>query len=172
MFITSCICPNKDFSTTYITIHSARALFYSFDENGVFPHLEEFNRNELGISIFPDSTSEILEIAYLPSLGSSAYACQNPHEIFYTNSIESINIYTIYNFDDEHPANSKINDILLHLNTMGETTKVDNISDFKFIDIHFKFSEIPKFDTMQFLVTGHLTDKEDLQITTELTILE
>ena len=53
----SCICPSQG-TTTFITIETASALLYSFDENGIFPYLDEFNREELGITVGMDSVSQ------------------------------------------------------------------------------------------------------------------
>ena len=63
----SCIffnpCGSDEFTTYFITIEKISGLFHSFDENGIFPYLDEFNRNELGISIGADSITERVAIS-------------------------------------------------------------------------------------------------------------
>ena len=72
-----------------------------------------FDRTELGISILSDSTSERIELSQLaPSIFSSAFACEDPSKSKYVNFIDSVNIFTKFNFDNSHPAGSKINDIV------------------------------------------------------------
>lgn len=171
LFVSSCICPNGGGSMTYITIQNTRGLLYSFDENGVFPYLDEINRNELGISILPDSTTERVEFAQNISIGNLLFACEDPNEIEYVNSIDSLNIFTIYNFDDSHPALSKVNDILRPINTLGEILNIDDISTLSFIDQHLKFIHSPIHDTLQFEITGRIIGGERFKILTNKLIL-
>jgi len=162
-------CPPET-SMTFISIKTARVLFFSFDANGVFPYLEEFNKNELGIGIVPDSVSERVEFAQALSFGSNAYALSSPNSSSYTNAIDSLNIFTLYDFDADHPAGSKINDILLHLNTMGETAVLD-ISVLSTTMLFLKFQTIPTNDSLQFKITGRITDVGTFIANTELVVL-
>jgi len=164
-------CPSDEGTITYIKIKSAGALLFSFDENGIFPHLQDFNRDEIGIGISFDSISERIEIAQTFSLMSKTYAWSNPNEIIYLNRIESINVFTLYDFDSNHPAGSNINDILLYLDHFGKTSDL-NINDLSSISHHFKFSVAPEKDTLQFDITGIITDEKDFTERTELVILE
>lgn len=164
-------CPPDEGTITYKKIKSAKALLFSFSENGIYPHLEDFNRNELGIGISFDSISERIEIAQSFSLMSKTYARSNPDEIIFLNSIESINVFTLYDFDSDHPAGSNVNDILLYLDDLGETF-VLNINDLSSISHHFKFSVAPEKDTLQFEITGIITDEKDFIERTKLVILE
>lgn len=173
VFCLGCIlssCPG-DISTTYKTIKSVNVLLFSFNEYGIYPHLESFNKNELGIGVFPDSMSESYEIAQSFSLISSAYAMENPNQIIYTNAIDSINVFTIYDFDEEHPAGSNVNDILLFLDSMGDT-KTLNINELSSISHYFKFSAIPQNDSLQFEISGRITNEEDFNLKTELVVLD
>jgi hypothetical protein len=172
-FVQSCICPNNGFSTTFVTVETARGLFYSFDENGIFPYLDSFDRTELGISILSDSTSERIEISQLiPTIITSAYACQDPHRTEYVNLIDSVNIFTKYRFDSQHDAGSNINDILKPLDIFGETTDGTTIEDLSFFNQHLKFSATPEADSMQFIITGRIGGKGNFSTQTSLVILK
>ncbi len=162
-------CP--DGTTTYKTIKSVRGVLFSFNEFGVFPETDNFNRNELGVSVYPDSISESYEIAQTFSLVNNAYAMENPNKIIYTNAIDSINVFTIYDFDEEHPAGSNVNDILLSLDSMGDTERV-NIDELSAEYHSFKFSAIPQNDTLQFEITGRITNEPVFTVKTELVILD
>ncbi len=171
-YLSGCFtCSNKDGSTTYITIHSAKGLFYSFDKNGIFPYLEKFNRDELGITISSDSTSERIEFSLLPSFINSAYACSDPYEVYFENRIDSVSIFTIYDFDENHLAGSKINELLNPLDNMGETKTGVDIAGLEFITQHFKFFKSPKYDTLQFLIVGRISGEKLFQTETEIVIL-
>jgi len=163
-------CPPEKTSTTFLTIKTVRVLFFSFDKNGIFPHLEEFNKNELGIGIVPDSVSERVEFAQAFSFGNNLYARSNPNTVTYTNTIDSLNIFTLYDFDANHPAGSNINDILLHLDTMGETAELE-ISNLSTTMLFLKFSTIPNSDSLQFKITGRITDIGMFIAKTELVVL-
>ncbi len=163
-------CPGE-FSTTYMTIKSANVLLFSFNEHGIFPHLETFDKNELGIGVYPDSIFERYEVAQSHTIINSAYAMEDPHQVVYTNSIDSINVYTIYDFDEEHPAGSNVNDILLFLNTMGETKEL-NINQLSAESHHFKFSAVPTNDSLQFEITGRITNEKNFKLNTKLIIID
>ena len=163
-------CPD-DGTITYETIKSVRTFLFSFDENGVFPHLEEFNREELGIAVVPDSTLRRTEYASTFSIGTKAYARSNPNEYISLNAIDSLNVITIYDFDDEHPAGSPINDLLLYLNDMGETAELPINELYSTFHI-FKFSAIPQNDSLQFEVSGRITGEGVFTQKTTLVVLE
>ncbi len=167
--IISCCFDNG--TITYNTVESARALLFSFDENGIFPHLDHFNRDELGIGIYADSLSTRTEMASNFSTIGKVYACSNPDIVMYTNTIDSLNVFTIYDFDNEHPAGSNINDILFYLDGFGETSEI-NINEVSSIANHFKFSVVPQNDSLQFEISGRITERGNFIKTTELIILE
>ncbi len=171
LFISSCFCPDEG-SITYITIQTARGLLYSFDENGIFPYLDHINRHELGLSIMEDSTSENIEYVQSNMMINQLQACQDPHEIKYINGIDSINIFTIYNFDSDHLASSKVNDILRPINTMGELLDIENITTLNFTMQHLKFIKSPTFDTLQFEITGRIIGSSNFSILTNKIILQ
>lgn len=164
-------CPPEDRTITYETIKSVRALLFSFDENGVFPHLDDFNPDELGIGVYPDSISRRTEVATSFSFGNYAYARSNPNETIFLNAIDSLNVFTIYDFDEDHPAGSNINDILLYLDDMGETSALD-INALYSIRHSLKFSVVPKNDSLKFKVTGRITEEGVFHEETELIILQ
>jgi len=161
-------CP-PEISTTYITIKTARVLLFSFDKNGNYPYLEEFNKNELGIGVVTDSVSEYVDFAQTVSFGNNVFA-SNPNTITYTNAIDSLNIFTLYNFDTNHPAGSNINDILLHLDPMGKTDLIE-ISELSTTTLFLKFGIIPDNDSLQFKITGRITDIGKFIAKTELVVL-
>ena len=163
-------CPD-DGTTTYETIKSIRTFLFSFDENGIFPHLEEFNQEELGIAIVPDSTVQRIEYASTFSIGPKVYARSNPNEYIILNSIDSLNVITIYDFDDNHPAGNNINDILLYLDDMGETFDLP-INGLTSVSHTLKFSTIPQNDSLQFEVSGRITGEGVFTKKTDLVILD
>ncbi|WBL27046.1 hypothetical protein [Zunongwangia sp. HGR-M22] len=164
-------CPD-DRSITYSTIKSVKPLLFSFQENGIYPYLDHFNREELGIVIIPDSTMD--KRIYFSALLSDlpTYARSDPNEYVQTNQIDSVNIFTVYDFNENYPAGSKINEMLLYLDGMGDTSIIQNLSEQKFVSLSLKFSEIPSHDTLQFRVTGRITDEGTFDEKTELVILD
>lgn len=163
-------CPGG-ISVKYKTIKSVNVLLYSFNEFGIYPYLEVFNKNELGIGVYPDSIYESNEIAQSYSLMGSAYAMADPTQIIYTNAIDSINVITIYDFNEEHPAGSNVNDILLFLDGMGDT-KIININELSSDTHYFKFSAIPQNDSLQFEISGRITNEKNFNLTTKLIIIK
>jgi hypothetical protein len=161
-------CPQG--SVTWKTIKSVRVMLFSFDGNGIYPYLEKFNKNELGILVNADSLSETVEYAQSISFGNMAFAMKNPNEIYYTNTIDSLNFITLYDFDAQHPAGSNINDILLFLDYMGKTREVE-ISSLSDVTHYFKFSAVPQNDSLQFEITGRITGENNFSEKTELVIL-
>ncbi len=95
---------------------------------------------------------------------------EDPNEIYYTNTIDSLNFITLYYFDSQHPAGSNINDILLFLDGMGKTREVE-ISSLSDIAHFFKFSVIPQNDSLQFEISGRITGEHNFSEKTELVIL-
>lgn len=160
-----------EISYTYRTIKSADVLLFSFSEHGIFPHLESFNRNEMGIGVYPDSLYDTYELAQSVSSMSSIYAMEDPNQMIWTNTIDSINVYTVFDFDEKHQAGSNVNDILLSLDDMGDTEN-NNIHELSAISHNFKFSAIPQNDSLQFEVSGRITDEYQFQLKTELVIIE
>lgn len=172
LFLIGCFlssCPNR--STTWLTIKSVRVLLFSFDQHKIYPYLESFNKNELGISVYADSLAKRVEFAQLISLGKQLYAMENPNQFIETNSIDSLNFSTIFDFDSNHPAGSNINDILLQLDYMGKTKEVE-ISSLSAFEHHFKFEAVPQNDSIQFEVTGRITGEGKFELQTDLVILE
>jgi hypothetical protein len=163
-------CP-RDVSITYRTIKSVRVMLLSFDENGVFAYTDHFDRNELGIGIYPDSISESYELARSFSVINKAYAMEDPTQIIYTNIIESVNVTSVYDFDAEHPAGSNINDILLLLDDRGNTEETD-INALSMEWYNLKFSVPPQNDSLQFKITGKITGEKEFDLKTELVILD
>ncbi len=145
-------------------------MLFSFDKNGIYPYIEEFNKNELGISVYADSLSETIEYAQSFSFGNKVFAMENPNEIYYTNTIDSLNIITLYDFDTDHLKGSNINDMLLFLDGMGKTHKVE-ISSLSDVTHIFKLSAIPQNDSLQFEITGRITGENNFSEKTELVIL-
>ena len=124
----------------------------------------------MGIGIYPDSISERVVFAQSFSIVNQVYA-SNPNTITYTNGIDSLNIFTLYNLDTDHPAGSNINDVLLHLNPMGETSEID-ISKVYTTMLDLKFSSIPYYDSLQFRITGRISDEGNFEAITNLVVLD
>jgi hypothetical protein len=157
---------------TYETIETAKVSLFSFEENGIFPYHGEYNPNELGIGIYGDSISSRTEIAQHISNMDKVYAMGNPNEYYLTNTIDSLNVYTVYDFDSDHPAGSKVNDILLFLDGMfGETSEI-NINETSSALHNYKFSAVPQNDSIQFEITGRITNKGNFNKKTQLVILD
>ncbi|MEZ5071266.1 MAG: hypothetical protein R2751_09915 [Bacteroidales bacterium] len=163
-------CPGN-LTTRYRTIQSASVLLFSFDENGVFPHTESFHRAELGVGVWPDSLSDSYELAQGFSLVRSAYATEPSTTIIYTNDIDSIHVYTLYEYDKLHPAGSLVNDILRRLDDMGNTEEMD-ISLLSGEALYFKFGQPPLNDSLQFEIAGRITNVGSFRLRTELVVLE
>lgn len=163
-------CPNDAGVTTYETIKSANVLLFSFDEYGNYPHLDEFNPEQLGIGVYPDSISTRRDIATSFSFGNKVYARTDPNTTITLNAIDSLNVFTVYDFDENHPAGSNINDILLFLDGFGQTFEV-NINDLSSTSHYLKFSNIPENDSLKFKVTGRITKEGLFSKETELVIL-
>ncbi len=164
-------CCSDDRTITYNTVESANVLLFSFDENGIFPYRDMYNPSELGIGIYADSLSTRVEMASNFSTMDKAYACTNPNEVIYINTIDSLNVTTVFDFDDNHLAGSNINDILLYLDDFGETYEL-NVNEVSSISNHFKFSIEPQNDSLQFKISGRITEKGKFIKTTELVILK
>ncbi len=157
---------------TYETIETAKVSLFSFGENGLFPYYDEYNPNELGIGIYGDSTSIRKEIAQHISNMDRVYAMSDIDEHYYTNTIDSLNVYTVYDLDSDHPAGSNVNDILLYLDGMyGETSEI-NINEASSQMHNFKFSTIPQNDSIQFEISGRITNKGNFSKKTELIIFD
>jgi hypothetical protein len=164
-------CCSDDGSITYETIKSANVLLFSFDENGIFPYLEAFNPNELGIAVSADSISSRIVFAKPLSNIDIAYACDDPNLVFYTNTIDSLNIITVYDFDDNHLAGSQVNDLLLNLNSFGNTSSI-NVQEVESISHIFKFSKASENDSLQFKITGRITSEGVFEKTTDMIIFD
>lgn len=163
-------CCSDDGTITYRTIETANVLLFSFDENGIFPYTEDYNPDELGIGIYADSLSTRTEMASNFSSTDKMYACSDPNETIYTNTIDLLNVITVYDFDNNHPAGSNVNDILFDLNSFGETSEI-TIGERASILHNYKFSEIPQNDSLQFQISGRIVTKGNFTKTTELIIL-
>ncbi|MDW5290573.1 hypothetical protein [Formosa sp. PL04] len=163
-------CCNDDNTITYNTIEFANVSLFSFDDNGIFPYFEAYNPNELGIGVYADSISTRTEMASHFSTMDKAYAFENPNKEIYTNTIDSLNVITIYNFDINHPAGSSVNDILLYLNDFGETSEY-NINQASAVSHFYKFAVVPENDSLQFKISGRIINKSHFIKNTELVIL-
>lgn len=164
-------CCSDEGSITYETIKSAHVLLFSFDENGIFPYLDEFNPNELGIAVAPDSISSRVVYAKPISSMDKAYACDDPNEFYYTNTIDSLNVITVYDFDSNHLAGSPVNDLLLYVDHFGVTSPI-NVQQTESFSHLYKFSKTPENDSLQFRISGRITNEGTFEKTTELVIIE
>ena len=163
-------CPDK-LTTLYRTIESVSVLLFSFDENGIFPHTESYNINELGIGIFADSLYDTYELAAGFSPVNSAYAMEPRVQTIYTNAIDSIHVFTLCDFDQEHPAGSSVNDILLVLDGIGGTQKL-TVNELSGEAHYFKLSTVPQNDSLQFEISGRIRDVGNFRLKTDLAIIK
>lgn len=164
-------CCSDDGSITYKTIKSVHVNLFSFDENGIFPYFDEFNPNELGMAISADSISSQVASSKPLSNMDTAYACDDPNVVYYTNTIDSLNIVTVYDFDNNHLAGSLVNDLLLYVDNFGITSTI-NVQETEAIFHFYKFSKIPENDSLQFKISGRITNEGFFEKTTNLVILE
>ena len=129
---------------TAITIHSVRAFAATTMEG------------ELVIAITPDSTSvEIIE-EFPPGTPS----------IFMRNVIQNVNVYTVYDFNENYEASRNVIWIL-QLRTLPDEIPFDELIDrLEFVNATFEFTEQPTADVVQFEVTGRLSDTREFRIET------
>ena len=155
----SCCTGDEDVSIN--TIESVRGFLYSYDENGIYPYFDEFNPNELGIGVAADSITNRFEMND---------GC-GPTEIIYTNHIDSLNVITVYDFNNDYLAGSNVNDLLLGQDGLGGTypTEINNNSS---VSHTYKFSVVPENDSLQFLISGRITNKGDFSNLTDLIIID
>jgi len=171
LLMLSCVCSDEG-TTTIITIENAKTLLYSFDENGIFPYLEDFNREELGILVSEDSISS--EVIAYSNFGiiKQGYACDKPNEIFYENTIDSINVVTIFDYNDQYASGDSFVSNLNYVSGFnGETTEIGNLLNDQRTEFLFKFKEPPTKDTLQFRVTGRIIGIGNFELLTEQVIL-
>ncbi|WP_348719371.1 hypothetical protein [Tenacibaculum dicentrarchi] len=154
-------CCNGDEDVSINTIESVRGFIYSYDENGIYPYLDEFNPNELGIGVSADSITNRMEMG--DGCGRT--------DVIYTNQIDSLNIITIYDFNDNYPAGSNVNELLLGQDGLGGTysTEINNNSS---ISHTYKFSAVPENDSLQFAISGRITNKDNFTNLTDLIIID
>ena len=163
--LTSCPCPKVNETFITVEIMSVEGIVFGFNENGIFPKFEEISRQEVGLSIRPDSTEETMsQIQMNFSFINPLYACQNPERIEYVDLIDSIQVYTMYDFDENHQEGSSVMDILLSMDINGNTSKFD--PNDAFFDKYFKFNEVPTNDSLQMRVTGSISNGEHFDFLT------
>ena len=147
--------------TTYKSIKSVEALLYSFDENGDGPIYSEFDIERIGMSVYPDSTVTEFEARVKPDV------------ISYTNFFDSLNFFTVHYFDDEHPAGSNINDLLLVLfpSDNDQMLEVQFAGGLTTKGNDFKLNALPQNDSLQFIVSGRIIGEGTFSEMTQLVIL-
>ena len=147
--------------TTYKSIKSVEALLYSFDENGDGPIYSEFDIERIGMSVYPDSTVTEFEARVKPDV------------ISYTNFFDSLNFFTVHYFDDEHPAGSNINDLLLVLfpSDNDQMLEVQFAGGLTTKGNDFKLNALPQNDSLQFIVSGRIIGEGTFSEKTQLVIL-
>lgn len=154
---------------TYETIETVRVSIFTFDENGVFPHYADYDINNLGVAVLSDSLSTRREVVMNYSTMDKAYACDDPDQLIYTNLIDSLEVVTVYDFDALHPAGSSVNDILLGIDSNGNTFPMD-VGTAALLGHVYKFSVTPQNDSIQFHVSGRITTKGTFAKTTGLVV--
>jgi hypothetical protein len=159
IIINSCCTGEEDLSIN--TIESVQGFLYSYDENGIYPYFDEFNPNELGIGVTADSITNRFEMN--DGCGSTNF--------IYTNYIDSLNVITIYDFNDNFLAGSNVNELLLGQDGLGATfsTEVNNNSS---VSHTYKFSAVPENDSLQFIISGRITNKGNFIKLTDLIIID
>ena len=90
-----------------------------------------------------------------------------PHKpLVYHNHHSSTPIFQSYLVN----ISEYLNDILLYLDGMGETFAI-NVNQVSSISNYFKFSAAPQYDSLQFKISGRITEKENFVKTTALIVL-
>lgn len=146
---------------TYESIKTVAADLYSIDEDGNFPVYQNMNPDRLGIGIYPDSTVTEREALIKPGF------------IDYVNYMESINFYTVYDFNMDHPSGSNINDILIVQLPDGDDQYLEKPYNTSLVTkgSNFRLAAVPQNDSLQFRVTGRITDEGPFEENTPLIIL-
>ena len=92
-------------------------------------------------------------------------------DIIYKNEIDSLNIITIYDFNENYPAGSNVNDLLLGQDQVGGTFPTD-VGSNSSVSHSYKFSITPENDTIQFEISGRVTEKGAFTNLTDLLIFD
>ncbi|AZQ43946.1 hypothetical protein [Nonlabens ponticola] len=168
--IMSC-CSNGGTITT-ITIESVYSELYFYEEpeedgRRINPEIEEL----LAIIIDADSVSQEVDIVANFSNMDTAMACDDGDSFRVTNLIDSVQVFTIYDFDQNHPAGTSVNDILQKFGNP------ENVAGLQIIDLEddfyrFKFLSQPQNDSIQFLIRCRITERGRTETNTQLIITE
>lgn len=183
LMIASCI-PDKYISAyvrtvtgidAKLTIYCDTCYSYTNDANG---------KQYLNVIITPKSYTQKIEATLRSKLNNTIYADEpSLPKIKYTNHIDSLAIFTLYDYDETHPANSLVNNILNYTKfyERGETP-IGNLEYIEFTESYYYYGEgniklkvtssATSSDSVQFRITGRLSDGILFDTTTELLVFQ
>ena len=185
LFVGSCI-PDRNISSYIRTITSIDAKLFLICDSCYFYYntpFDENNKQYLNILLSPKSFTQKIEASLHSKLNNSLFA-NDPvlPKIIYTNHIDSLAIYTLYDYDETHPANTLINNILTHKPDYNiPATPIDSLESIEFNKYNEYYygegivglkvtSPVTASDSVQFRVTGKLSDGVQFDTTTELMV--
>lgn len=99
----------------------------------------------------------------------TAYATSCPTEISYRQQIENINIYSLMDFDDAHPAGTDLND-LFERNDLAILSTESNY--YSRDTVHFLLFATPSSQMQQFVLEMELDNEAIYRDTTEVLWLD
>ncbi|MEQ8239028.1 MAG: hypothetical protein RIA69_07430 [Cyclobacteriaceae bacterium] len=168
--LTSCLyCFDKEAYYTYIDVHSVGIEMvadytqtYDSNDTSVF-------KSDLHFSIFPDSISDYLEIVSSGSFTQSLMACDDNNHTFYNQTMDSLQVYTLYDLNSEFPAGAVINEVL-SIKSFQSLSYLDINVGYEASGLLLKLAVVPKSDTVQFLLTGRLSNNLKIMAKTSLRV--
>ena len=142
--LSSCLQKVPPYTITYVTIHSVKAV-------------TTYSDGKLAIVVFADSISREDKL-FTPPAGM----IELPPPILFRNLIEGVNIYTLYDFNENYEAQRNVNRILrLRPQCPDEIIYDENIDKLRFANEYFDFTEQATAEAVQFEVRGRLSDNPD-----------
>lgn len=160
-------CIPERYTQTTETIKSVRAKIYSYENYG-----SVFTRDQLGISIQPDTVIYNVKTAYRSYSSSSAYADEPAWSTKYANYIDSVAVYTVFDYDANHLANSLVNDILTNGYYINDSSVFNGlVGQYYASNIDLKLlTALSESDSVQFRVEGKLSDGVKFTTKTQLVV--
>jgi hypothetical protein len=123
----------------------------------------------LHVSIFPDSISDYLEIVSSGSFAQSLSACDDNSQTFYNQTMDSLQVRTLYDLSSEFPAGAVINEVL-SIESFQSLSSLDKRVGYEASGLVLKLGLVPKNDTVQFSLTGRLSNNVKIMAKTSLRV--
>lgn len=161
-------CIPERYTQTTETIKSVRATIFSYENYG-----NVLTRDQLSICIQSDTVIYSVKTAQRSYSSSSAFADEYEPSVIYANYIDSVDVYTVFDYDDNHLANSLVNDILSTGYYINDSTAFTGwVGQFYAsynINLNFKTSATSS-DSVQFRIEGKLSDGVKFTTKTQLVV--